>query len=523
MSEHPLLRDTPFRLRKIFKRGKQGVAGLFEDTRTNESIVFKFSQYVDYLMEHENVVATRITALGNPIFCRRVGSLIMNVNPDEKKGPFDACKSPIKKLVVLYEYIPGYSMSKIIRKKKDVPDSVIIANIKILIVSLYVAHEKTKFTHYDLHTSNVIMKPCDPDEVFVVNDGRGNTFALPTFGYIPVVIDYGFSYVDDIDDGPMWQSLAHTSVGFASCIADRWADTKLFLCSASAQLMRHRPSRMSRRLRRIVKKTFSKLDVDFDCGWDLGDDSSIGNQALDELHRVNKNKISSLFYKYDAYAVDLMTSLVKLPFGDFRESQEGLLSYHKKFLKQFSKVEDIVLSSHGRMRVLKLIVDSARPLLHEFDSAFGSNDDKDDKDDKDDARDAVAEVVAKFKLRVLSGVDEIAKHANLNSINFEKMLCSLVLFARAFDGFQHEHLDEYIMRKKKSYELLSVRNPIEVFGAIDLAISTTYTFSKETKLMWIDSFESPKKLSMTDEEAAAVNLKHTLAHGTLIASHVKRK
>ena len=136
----------------------------------------------------------------------------------------------VKKLVLFYEYIPGYSLSKIIKKKKDtVSVKTIIASIKIIMTSLYCAFKQVGFTHYDLHTSNILMKKCDPDLVFVIHDGSGNAFALPTFGYIPSIIDFGFSYIDTIDNGPMYQSLAHTNVGFVSCAMDKFADTKLFL------------------------------------------------------------------------------------------------------------------------------------------------------------------------------------------------------------------------------------------------------------------------------------------------------
>lgn len=454
MDAADLLEGTAYKFKKLFKKGKQGVTGLLE-SRSGELVVFKISQHIDYLTYHERTVAERLNDLQSPMFMRLINSDFMKVNPSSSaEHPFVGCNHPVTKLVLFFEYIEGYSLSKVIRKKHYIPVETLLSSIKMVLVSLYIAQKTVKFTHYDLHTSNVMLKKCDRNKVCVFTLDEENRFVIPTYGYIPVIIDYGFAYVDKIDSGPMYQSLAHTNVGFISCAFDPFADGKLFLASCTSQLQRYRRCKQTVRLRNLFKKVFKPLDFDRDCGWDKNDDDAIGNEVLVELHKANKKCISDLFYKYDAFAVDIMTSLVRLPITTGPvESADGLVLYHKKFLRQFGKLENAILSSYGRLRALKLIVDSARRVMPQFYSRQG----------KDDA-------VCMFEMYIIQGIDSIAKHANISSINYEKMLCSLALFARALDGYMQEKLAVLLDRKKAEYSLLKVKNIIEIYGAIELKI-----------------------------------------------------
>jgi hypothetical protein len=499
-----LLCNTPYRHIRPFKRGKQGFAGLVENKETGTRLVYKVSQHIDFLMEHEKVVASRLNEVKNPVFARLVESGIYPVNPSSRaKHPWEKCERAVKKLVLFYEYIPGYSLSKIIKKKKDtVSVKTIIASIKIIMTSLYCAFKQVGFTHYDLHTSNILMKKCDPDLVFVIHDGSGNAFALPTFGYIPSIIDFGFSYIDTIDNGPMYQSLAHTNVGFVSCAMDKFADTKLFLCSVSSQMMRHRKTKEVMRLRKFVKSTFKELDVDFDCGWDLNDEESIGNEALNFLHRANKKEISELFYKYDAYAVDILTSLVQLPItaGGPGESDEGLLNYYKIFLKQFAKFEMHVQSSYSRLRILRAVVETARSVMAKYYN-------------KKKQREAIIE----FQSNVLREVDEIARHVSVGDINFEKMLCSLLLFGRAFEGYLQKKLGTFLAARHRKYQKLKCKSSIEIYGAMDLKIASDTIFTSRNTFLHIVSFREPVLTRIENQSHLdAINTKHSISKGMAI-------
>ena len=63
-----------------------------------------------------------------------------------------------------------------------------------------------------------------------------NQLCVPTNGYYPVIIDFGFSYIKNMDNNPLWASLAHTEVGFMTNQYDPIADPKLLLVTMSDEL-----------------------------------------------------------------------------------------------------------------------------------------------------------------------------------------------------------------------------------------------------------------------------------------------
>ena len=117
-----------------------------------------------------------------------------------------------------------------------------------------------------------MIKRCDKNIVnlYIIDDD--NQFCIPTMGYNPIIIDYGFSYISDMEDNPLWASLAHTDVGFMSNIFDWVADPKLFLITVSLEIKNKRNSKQSKIFRRIVKNIFYPLNIDWESGWDEDQD-----------------------------------------------------------------------------------------------------------------------------------------------------------------------------------------------------------------------------------------------------------
>lgn len=72
-----------------------------------------------------------------------------------------------------------------------------------IVLALGIAYEKFDFTHYDLHTENVILEPIKDSKVVLIKYiVEGQTYYVKT-SYIARIIDYGLSHVkhDDMDFG----------------------------------------------------------------------------------------------------------------------------------------------------------------------------------------------------------------------------------------------------------------------------------------------------------------------------------
>lgn len=126
------------------------------------------------------------------------------INPDDKNGDLFNVRKITKKTIVsdiaLFEYIKDFiSLHDFLKKYKSykhVIDSIFIQ----LCLALYIAREKCRFVHNDLHSTNIIIKRCDPDTVFlykIKRDGEEIIFNVNSFGWFPIIIDYGMSYTDN--------------------------------------------------------------------------------------------------------------------------------------------------------------------------------------------------------------------------------------------------------------------------------------------------------------------------------------
>tara|TARA_Y100000389_G_scaffold58938_1_gene54937 strand:- start:6378 stop:7952 length:1575 start_codon:yes stop_codon:yes gene_type:complete len=514
-----LLVDTKYKFVRMFKKGKQGLTGLLQDKQTGETCVFKMSQHIDYVCEHEETIARRLNDLKCPVFLKILDSRIMTINPDSKAAhPFEFCENPTERLVLFFEYVRGYSLSKVIKSKHSVDTSVIQATVKIVLLAVKMAYDNVKFTHYDLHTSNILMKKCDKNLRILFKFDDKNIFSVPTHGWMPVIIDYGFAYVDKIDAGPMYQSLAHTNVGFISCAADPFADAKLFLASASSHAFRYRKSKSILKLRKLFKNIFGKLHMDFDCGWDVNDDSSIADEVLNYLAPANQSKrgvISELFHRYDHFATDLMGSLVMLPLSSYdvvpspksyddSDDDDDPVTHMRKtykiFLKQFSKIENVIKSSFTRIQILKILVDEARLVMADYYDPRNQE-----------------HASCTFKREVTYKIDAVAKLVDLSKINFEKILCSLLLFARGLEIYLARKLNYLLNRKKSEYiSKLLVKNTVEIVGAIELKIRSDKAVTSDSRWVVVEPFKKEKRWNPQCEHVDLLNDAHPLVRGTKI-------
>lgn len=86
------------------------------------------------------------------------------------------------------EYIPG----DIYYEFKGETRSFHLEILSHLSAALAIAYERYAFTHYDLKGNNIILKKVEPQLITYRLQDR--SYALPCSGYLPVIIDYGFSY-----------------------------------------------------------------------------------------------------------------------------------------------------------------------------------------------------------------------------------------------------------------------------------------------------------------------------------------
>lgn len=97
---------------------------------------------------------------------------------------------------VLYEKIPGKSVNTILQGNEIGFNQWLVMFAQVLL-SLEIAQRKCKFTHFDLHSGNVMARPVSGMEYSLSIDE--STYIMSDISILPVIIDFGMSTVE-VDD-----------------------------------------------------------------------------------------------------------------------------------------------------------------------------------------------------------------------------------------------------------------------------------------------------------------------------------
>ena len=491
-------------------QGKQGMVGLFnlkdENEEDNIKYIFKLSQSLNYLVYHELTVMQGLSSISNfcPFFCKGIGSIKCKVEPKRKiKNPFDIkSKYPIEKEVLLCEYIENSSKFYNYIKTKDIKEEMLYSIVKQVLMGINIAQQKKQFTHYDLHSNNVMIKKCNKDLVFIFRYDDDNQFALPTLGYYPIIIDYGFAYISDMEDKPLWTSLAHTEVGFMSDRFDWVADPKLFLITVSDEIKAKRNTTKSKKFRRIVRNLFYPLKIDVECGWDDDEDKSAADYVLEMLDR--ENNTSKIFKDFDYYCIDIIQSLIILPLQEQDYSNIGKV--FKAFLKEWSKIENEISNEFYNIYILKEVVNIARNIRPEYLK-----------------KETRADAINIFQKNIYKAINKVSAFCNPKNINFEKFLCALLLLAENIEGMLYDVITTRMQEKQKQYDKLPLQSLEQIYAAIDVNIKDTYTYNKDTIFCIIDvENETNDLFQIPEDEVENINELNNLSKGCYIYDLYKK-
>ena len=137
--------------------------------------------------------------------------------------------------VLFMEYVSGVSFSDICSTKIKQNKDIILSQILMILSALVIAQEHCKFTHYDLHIDNILIRNCEPNALFLYkfNDGNENTgIIVPTFGFYPVIIDMGSSFSESVLNNQMTTTISNYNHGLQPVLYDHINDLHHFLLSS---------------------------------------------------------------------------------------------------------------------------------------------------------------------------------------------------------------------------------------------------------------------------------------------------
>lgn len=466
--------------------GKQGMVGLLD--YNGRKVVYKISQYLNYLASHENTVMECLDKIQDfcPHFCRSLGTFNAYIDPNFRKikNPFDIIsKYPVIGEVLVMEYLENTRKFYHYLKKKNMDDEVLHSIIQQTMCAILASQKYTRFTHYDLHSNNIMIKKCDHNQVSVYRVSEDKVFIIPTYGFQPVIIDYGFSYCQDLDNQPAWATLGHTEMGFMSQTFDKWTDFKLFLVTIGCEMEGYHSKTSGKRFNRLIKNIFRPLHIDWDSGWDKSDEMSASDYAITLI----ENDIESEFFsECMQFCIDFVQTLATLPLQS-RNYEDIVLSY-KTVEKEFMKIEDEITNKFYLLYVFKCIVDSARSV-----QTLYINPEK-----RDDA-------VRKFRHDVYDALNKVSKFAKPR-LNYEKLLCSLILWGRQSSGVMFDVCRERMNEKKKEYRKLEVKEPVDILEKIHEEFGFEWDADESTYFQIYDFVDKKTyRLDLDEEEREIFN------------------
>jgi len=260
--------------------------------------------------------------------------------------------------IILMEYIdyPGFSESI---TDNLLSDDVLLTIIKQMVICIMIAQNERKFVHYDLHTDNILIKQCDYHIVNVYKINDECIYIIPTFGYIPVIIDYGFSYTEKVcKQTNIKFSLQFEDIGFNTYKYDQYADIKLLFIT-SAYDMRSLKTEKSKQFKKITKDIFGKIDLDEKNGWykvdkNKKEDFSYMNTIIKYIGKYFD--YSRIFYNNDYDCLEIIHYLVTYPLTKTILDEDVLINSFKMFIYEFLKIEETFRMPHHLLYILQEIV-----------------------------------------------------------------------------------------------------------------------------------------------------------------------
>lgn len=411
--------------------GRNGKVFIVTLTDSSENIACKISKLPDFTIRHEYSVMEKLYKLNLPNFPvpYTLCPLTVDANYRKRINPLMITPElyPVTTDAMFFEYIEnGIELDKFINKTKDT--KLVNSLIEQVMLAVCMAYDVYKFTHYDLHCGNVLVRPSTISELeYTINRV---TYNVKTHGYVAVIIDFGLSYIDGLDF--LYCPLFHTNIGVLTHTHSKHTDLKLFLVSLANDTNINSVKKLTNRL-------YSNFKINPENGWDLLE----GGNALDHVYykvHDDKTTCSRMFSQYGYICFAILQSLIQYP---LKEQQVCSSKNSYKILeKEFIKIENVIGSMFYNIYVFREMVDIARRLKADYSSI----------DTRDDA-------VREFKLETLQVIDKIAKFCRLSDVQWENILCSLYLVS----AYIESEMLKYISIQYKPYKLC-VEHGVEIYN-----------------------------------------------------------
>lgn len=451
-----------------------------KDDPVSPLFVFKIPKEVNTLSDHEFKVGKDMEELSIclPHF-NRVFKIKRDVKcyiPDKLKkiknwvtfNPF-ACYNCIRDILIM-QYIPSrLTLLDYITKTNF--SGCTESLIHQLILALFIAQQEKKFTHYDLHLENILIRKCFQRTFFLYKflyEGVVIQRLVYTDGYFPVLFDYGFAYSKGLEGTSYNNSLFFTNKGYTSFMFDDVNDFKTLMVRLS------HISNCPQKFKTITDNLFlksSKLKfrLNHETGWIKSSVSNINYIISKRLEKtileIDLNYKDGFIFKELYNIVDLFGILIKIPIGQNNFKIENLKNMVEIFLREWEKID--IWFNHvmvdDKLNLIKKIFETINELIMEGSKPPNC---------------------LHFKLKLFKIFDAYGDFIDIENVNYGQLLSSIV----AISNFVEYIIYYEIKRYKKLFNF--DKDGWTLFNSIENLIEKApYNFKLNDSVVVFDCIE----------------------------------
>ena len=515
-------------VRAFTTKGVQGIVGFVKVSNDTESppLVFKTSTDINRSVEHEFQVTESLNDMRRycPHFVRSIGLVELPVSCDfildsYDNSLFDESEETLPRGVMFMEYVNKLPFYRLCQDSDD--RNIIISQILQVLLALEIAQTKKSLTHYDLHTSNILIQMCEKNSVFVYKI-NGCTYVIPTYGFFPLIIDTGISYAKVNDGKQMMSNTDNYNRGFQTTVYDKLNDVHHFLLTTFYYIETDSDGYDS--LSNKIKTIFRHLPVLRKSGWkklpnDLCD--GVISKLMDDCRVYRK---FDLFDEYDKASLEVLNGLIKLPFK--HRGSTDFTDCFQAFMEEYHKLIDIEdFTEQDVLFVLRTIVDCINRYRDEYMNSNKKFDEIEVSQLKRDTEASKKITIDKFKNTFKQSISCILEHNVEYDINYEKLLLAGIVFSERLETNYFEMLEGNMELIKHCYEKTLVKSPIDMVSYLGRNSTPHFNFDNNTIVYYWDADEEKRSRttckSLSVESLSRINRSYFVERANVVLKELK--
>ena len=494
---------------KPCRSGTQSFVGIFK--HQSEYIVFKCARTMDQTTLHEQRIMTDLNSL-NPIFPAHIelyGHAPIQVNPevfdidDDDNLDERLFEAPNVGNKVLHDFIfcecvdqHGDAFGDFLFGKYNTAN-LCVPIVKQVLVNSYIAQKLVSFTHYDLHTDNIMLTsiPNDTLQLFVFD----NTFKIlihPNGDQVKF-IDFGYSFSESCVGDYMYQDMTHMECGIYPNQSDHTHDMRTFLTTLSRDIASHT-------LYKIAKMFSGKGKLDPQTGRGVRWCKDV-MELLYYSTRCNQFKTTPFSRGQMCTSFGLLLSIFRNN-NQVHTSTTGPSDVFAIFAKQWMMIEETI-PKRLTMWVFKSIIVKARELRDSYQS-----------------NEVVA--VREFQSHILNLYIHHKWFKTPTNVKYDALLCSIYLLGMYVNKTIREEADELLKLKEKRVRRHRYKCFFDWYSVID----THYPEENlnPTKVYQVQLYNIPQKIFSThtlkgEQHIDELNHQEGYAKGYLLHTIIKKQ